>query len=64
VLAARLDTVLEERDELVAEVDERHAPRAAAELQIREERPPELECLVDAADVERDVIDADGAWHV
>src|SRR5580765_1419520 len=46
LLAPRLHLVLEESDELIAEVDGGHSPRPAAQLQIREERSPELERLV------------------
>jgi len=55
--------MLGESDELVSEVDEGHSARSAAQLQIREERSPELERLVDAADVERDVVDPDRTRH-
>ena len=62
-LATRLDVVPEKRDELVAEIDERHPRRLPAQPQLREESTPELERLVDAADVERDMVDADRARH-
>src|SRR5262249_7802851 len=63
MLAPRLDGVLEESDELVTEVDESHVARLAAQLQLREERAPELECLLEAADVERDMIDPQHTSH-
>jgi hypothetical protein len=52
---------LHQRDELVADVDERGAPLAAAQRQV-EELPVELERGVDVADLERDVVDPDEAW--
>src|SRR5262245_36033479 len=63
VLAPWLDVVLEQRHELVTEVDERHSRRSAAQLQVREERAPELERLRDAAHVERDMVDPDRTCH-
>src|SRR5262249_11739246 len=51
MLAPRLDLLLEQGDELVAEVDERHPRRPAAQLQLGEQRPPEIERLGDAAHV-------------
>src|SRR5262249_50332469 len=61
--APRLDGVLEDGDELVTEVNEGHVSRSAAQLQLRKERAPEVECLLEAADVERDVIDPQRASH-
>src|SRR4029077_6925253 len=63
IVSPRLDLGLEESDELVAEVDEGHSPGPAAQLQIWEERSPELERLVEAAHVERDMIDPQRARH-
>src|SRR6185437_7282453 len=59
VLAPWLDLVLGQSDELIAQVDERHPTRAAAQLQIREQRTPDRERALDAAHVERDVVDPD-----
>jgi hypothetical protein len=50
-----------ERDELVAHVDERHARAAAAQLEV-EDRAVEVERLVDVADFQGDVVQADGPW--
>src|SRR5206468_6922028 len=50
------------RDELVAHVDEGHAPRAATQLEV-EDPTVELERVVDALDLERNVVDADEPWH-
>ena len=47
-----------ERDELIAHVDERHARAAAAQREL-EQPAVEGERLVDVADLERDVVDAD-----
>ena len=58
----RLRPSFRERDELVADVDEGHAPGAAAELEV-EDPAVELECVVDAPDLERDVVDANEPWH-
>src|SRR2546421_37988 len=49
-----------ERDELVADVDEGH-PRGAAAQRELEDRAVEIQRLVDAPDLERDVVDADEA---
>ena len=54
----RLRAPARERDELVADVDERHPPGASAELQV-EDAAVEAERLVDVVDLERDVVDAD-----
>ena len=56
--AARL-----ERDELVAEVDEGHAPAAAAERQLAEDPLEEGECLVDRAHLDGDVVGPDQPRH-
>src|SRR5262249_34829757 len=63
MLPPRLDGLLEEGDELVTEVDESHVSRAAAQPQLRKERTPELECLLEAADVKRDMIDPQRTSH-
>jgi hypothetical protein len=47
-------------DELIAHVDERHPSTAAAEAEV-EDRPVELEGLVDVVDLERDVVHPDEA---
>jgi catechol 2,3-dioxygenase-like lactoylglutathione lyase family enzyme len=57
-----LRSPLGERDELVAQIDEGHAPGAAAKLEL-EDPAVELECFVDAPDLERDVVDADESGH-
>ena len=54
----RLRPPLGERDELVAHVHEGHAAGAAAELEV-EDAPVELERLLDVADLEGDVVQAD-----
>ena len=56
-----------QREELVAQVDEGIGLAAAAEREL-EELAVEVECFVDVADFERDVVEADGAgffvrWH-
>ena len=51
------------RDELVTEVDERHLPRAATQLQRPEDPLVELDRLVDRPHIERHVIDADEPRH-
>ena len=53
---------LGEREELVAQVDERHSAHPAAELQL-EEAPVERQRLVERADLDGDVIDPDRASH-
>ena len=53
-----------ERDELVAQVDERHAAAAPAQLEVIDELPEELEHLVEVADLDGDVVDADEPGHV
>ena len=64
VRVGRLRPPLRERDELVAHVHEGHAAGAAAELEL-EDAPVELERLLDVADLEGDVVQADepGAGH-
>ena len=62
VPVGRLRPPLGERDELVAQLDERHPADAAAQLDL-EQAAVELERLVDRVDLERDVIDPDGAGH-
>jgi hypothetical protein len=59
----RLRAAGRESDKLVAEVDERHPRRAAAQLEA-EDAAVKLERLVDVADFERDVVDADEARAV
>ena len=58
-----LAAALGQRQELVAHVDERHPPGAAAQREV-EQAAVELERLLDVADLERDVVDADQAGHV
>ena len=58
----RLSSALRERDELVADVDEGHVRRASTELEI-EDPAVELERVVDALDLERDVVDPDESRH-
>jgi catechol 2,3-dioxygenase-like lactoylglutathione lyase family enzyme len=58
----RLCSTFGERDELVAHVDEGHAPGTAAQLEI-EDPAVKLERFVDTPDLERDVVDSDEAWH-
>jgi catechol 2,3-dioxygenase-like lactoylglutathione lyase family enzyme len=62
VPVGRLRPSLRQGDELVTDVDERHAPPAAAELQL-EDAAVEVERLVDAADLERDVVDSEQTRH-
>ena len=52
-----------ERDELVPEIDERHAGASAAKLEGAEDPLPERKRLVDVADLERDMVDPDRACH-
>src|SRR5437763_8422520 len=59
----RLRPPFRKRDELVADVDERHPRRATAQLEV-EDPAVELQCVVDALDLGRDVIDADEARHL
>ena len=56
-------TPLRERDELVAEVDEGHARAAPAQLHVVEDPPEERDRLVDVADLDREVVDADESRH-
>jgi hypothetical protein len=63
VRVGRLRPPLRERDELVAHVHEGHAAGAAAELEV-EDAPVEGERLLDVADLEGDVVDADEARPV
>ena len=58
-VVGRLAAPLLQRDELVAEIDERIRIAPAPELE-REEPAVESECLVDVADFERDVIESHG----
>jgi catechol 2,3-dioxygenase-like lactoylglutathione lyase family enzyme len=58
----RLRSAFRERDELVADVDERHARRATAQLEV-EDPAVELERVVNALDLERDVVYADEPRH-
>jgi hypothetical protein len=60
LLIRRLRPPFRERDELVAHVDERHPPPAPAQRQL-EDPGVEVERLLDAADLEGDVVDADEA---
>src|SRR5436190_15541012 len=52
-----------ERDELVAQVDERHLTAAAAAQLELEELPVPRQGLIDVAHLERDVIDPDEPCH-
>ena len=58
MLVRWLPAALAQRQELVAEVDERHPRRPAAQLEL-EESAVEGQRLLDVADLERDVVDAD-----
>ena len=58
VLVLRLGPARGQGDELIAHVDERHARAAPAQREL-EQPPVERERLVDVADLERDVVDAD-----
>ncbi len=53
-----------ERDELVAEVDERHGAAPPTEVESIDEAPEELQHLVDVADLDGDVVDPDEPGHV
>src|SRR5262249_10442420 len=63
VVVRPLPAALRERDELVAEIDERHAAHPTAQLHVAEESLPERERLVEVAALERDVVDADRMSH-
>jgi len=54
----RLRATVHERDELVADVHEGHAGRAAAQPEV-EQTAVELERAVDVVDLQRDVVDPD-----
>ena len=58
VVVRCLPPALGERDELVADVDERHAPGSAAQREL-EDAAVELERLLDVPDLQRDVVDSD-----
>jgi hypothetical protein len=58
VVVGRLPSPLGERDELVADVDERHPAGASSQCQL-EDATVEVERLLDVADLERDVVDSD-----
>jgi hypothetical protein len=62
VSIGRLRPALSKSDELVAQVDERHASHASAQGEL-EEAAVELERLVDVADLESHVVDADESGH-
>ena len=62
-LVGRLRTAVRERDELVSQVDERHPTAAPAHFERAEDRLPERECLLEIADLERDVVDPHELWH-
>ena len=63
-LVSGLSASLAERDELIADVNESHAPAGAAtQLQI-EEPPVPVERLIEIADLERHMVDADEPRHV
>ena len=57
VRVARPRLRLGERDELVAELDERHLAGPAAEPDVVEDAPEPVERLVDVADLDRNVVD-------
>jgi len=57
-----LRSALGDRDELVAQVDEGHARRPAPQPEL-EDPAVELERVVDALDLERNVVDADEPRH-
>ena len=61
VVVRRLAPALGERDELVAQVDERHTPRSSAQLEV-EEATVERECLLEVSHLESDVVHAQQAW--
>jgi hypothetical protein len=63
ILVGRLAATAGEHQELVAHVEERHPPRAAAQLEL-EDPPVEVECLVDVVDLQDDVVDAHQAGFV
>ena len=52
-----------ERDELVAQVDEGHAPGPPAQRHVAEDPLEERERLVHVADLDRDVVDPDEPGH-
>jgi len=56
----RLRTASHERDELIADVDERHAGRPAAQPEV-EQAAVELDRAIDVVDLEGDVVDPDEA---
>jgi hypothetical protein len=62
-LVRGLTPAVREREELVAHVDERHAPPVPAAQPDVEDPPVEVECLVEVADLDRDVVDADEPGH-
>ena len=55
---ARLRPALHQRDELIADIDERRVVRATAKLDV-EQSAVELERAIDVVDLERDVVDSD-----
>ena len=57
VVVRCLPPALGERDELVADVDECHAPGSAAKREL-EDAAVELERLLDVPDLQRDVVDS------
>jgi hypothetical protein len=61
-LVRRLPPALREREELVAHVDERHRRPAPAQCEL-EDPAVEGECLVEVADLDRDVVDPDEPGH-
>jgi hypothetical protein len=60
VLILRLRSLRGQRNELIAHVDERHGPAAPAQREF-EQSSIERERLVDVADFQRNVVDADQA---
>src|SRR4029450_183977 len=63
VRVRRLRSSLREGDELIADVDERHPSEVAPELELEDPAVP-LERLVDVADFQRDVVDANEPRHL
>jgi hypothetical protein len=59
----RLGSALLERDELVAQIDERHPGAPAAKLERPEDPLPERKRLLEVANLERDMVDPDRACH-
>ena len=64
VLVGPLPARAVERDELVAEVDERHPLVSAPEAQRPEEPLPEGDRLAEVTHLQRDVVDSDRSRHI